>query len=371
MKFEYLIITGVTGLVGQHFLYELLRKYIEEQTFCKIIVLVRGQNQAVAQKRIVHLLSNAELPEYLTSYDLSKKLTPIEVVPWNLDESIILPPSRQLKKSYCLIHLASCLQLSRDEATSAHLRKINLQGTLDLVSQLSPFLKKVIFIGTAYTLIKQQEIIFNPDITGDRTYRNPYERVKAETEVVLSEYCRRIGLETQIIRLGTICGRLIDSPLYYTSKFDVFYGFCRFFYTVVQAKKQEFCRIFAQAEASLNITSCDYAAKAILISMNSDLEEVTVVQSQNLVNYVPRMLEYVGFKNYEIVSRLPKNTNKLEQYYYRVFGINLSIYTFYRYYFDASSLRHIMPDVQEPDVEENFAKIVEYANQRNYKNLEI
>ena len=371
MKFEYFMITGVTGLVGQHFLYELLRKYLEGKIKCKIIVLVRAESQTVAQSRLVNLLSHAEVPDYLSSYPLSKKLEPIQIVVWKLGEPITLPESLQLKKSYCLIHLASSLNLSHDEAIYANLVKVNLEGTLKLVDQLSPFLNKVIFIGTVYTLVEQQKIILNPDIVGDRTYRNPYERVKVETELALKEYCTENNLEIQIIRLGTICGRLMDTPLYYTQKFDVFYGFARFFYIESQSQKPGICRIFCNFEAELNITSCDYAAKAILASLNSDLEEVTIAQSQNLVNYISKILDKVGFTNYETVSRMPKDLNKLERTYYRVFGMALSIYTFYHYHFDVSSLRLIMPDIQEPDVEGNFAKIIDYANQRNYKNLEI
>ena len=371
MEIANFIITGVTGLVGQHILYELLRKHLEGKMYGKIIVLIRGANQEVAQNRLVNLLTHPEIPEYLRFYSLAKKLEPIEVIAWSLGQPITLPQFLQLKKSYCLIHLASSLDLSRDQTIYSHLRKVNLEGTLNLVRQLSPFLNKVTFIGTAYTLVDQQEIIENPEILGERTYRNPYERVKAQTELVLKDYCRAINLETQIIRLGTICGRLMDSPHYYTPKFDVFYGFCRFFYLTAQKKRQESCRILADAQASLNITSCDYAAKGILAALNSDVGELTVGHSKNLVNYVPRMLAQVGFTNYEIVSQVPKDPNKLEKYYYRVFGMTLSIYTFYRYNFDVSILRRLMPDIQEPDVEGNFPQIIQYANQRNYRNLEV
>lgn len=315
MKFEHFIITGVTGLVGQHLLYELVRKYLEGNFCGKIILLVRAESQALAKNRIVNLLTHAEVPEYLSSYDLSRMLEPIEVVLWNLGQPVVLPPSLQLKKSYCLVHLASALDLARDEGIYTKLKTINLEGTFELIRQLSPFLKQVTFIGTAYTILAEQKIIPNPDIGGDRTYRNPYERVKAETELVLKEYCSAIDLEIQIVRLGTICGRLIDSPLYYTPKFDVFYGFCRFFYLAAQKKRHEYCRMFGNPKGSLNITSCDYAAKGILAALNSDLGEVTVAQSENLVDYVPKMLSQVGFKNYEIVSAMPKDQNKLEKSY--------------------------------------------------------
>lgn len=111
MKFEYFIVTGVTGLVGQHFLYELLRKYLSGKIKSQIIVLVRAESQAVAQSRLVNLLSHAEVPDYLSSDPLSKKLEPIEIVVWKLGEPIMLPQSLQLKKSYCLVHLASYLNL--------------------------------------------------------------------------------------------------------------------------------------------------------------------------------------------------------------------------------------------------------------------
>lgn len=371
MKFENFIITGVTGIVGQHILYELLRKYLEGEFFGKIIVLIRASDQETAQNRLVNLLTHSEIPEYLTSYDFSKMLKPIEVIVWNLGQPVIIPQSLQLPKSYCLLHLASMLDLSRDRAIYTKLQTINLDGTFDLVQQLHPFLKQVTFIGTAYTLLEQQKVIPNPDIPGDRSYRNPYEQVKAETELVLKYYCKLLDLKLQIIRLSTICGRLMDSPLYYTPKFDVFYGFCRFFYLLAQKNRQENTRLFGYPKASLNITACDYVAKGILVAINSDLEEVSVAQSTNLVDYIPKMLAQVGLKNYEIVSRMPKDKNKLEKSYYRVFGMTLSIYTFYEYFFDVSSLRHIMSDITEPDVEGNFSKIIDYANQRNYYNLKI
>ena len=372
MKCEHFIITGVTGLVGQHVLYELLRKYLQGFFLEKIILLVRAESQEAAQTRIVNLLTHAEIPDDLTSYPVSKMLEPIEVLVWNLGQPVIIPESLQLKKSYCLIHLASALDLSRDQRIYIKLKKINYDGTFDLIQQLSPFLKQVTFIGTAYTVLEEQKIIPNPDIVGDRTYRNPYERVKLETELVLKEYCKAIDLELQIVRLGTICGRLIDKPLYYTPTFFVFYGFCRFFYLAAQKQRPDrpnSCRIFANNRASLNITSCDYAAKGILAALNSDLGEITIAQSKNLVDYIPKMLSDVGFNTYAIVSRMPPEQNQLEKSYYRVFGMALSIYTFYEYTFDVSSLRRIMPDIPEPDVEGNFAKLIEYANQRKYRDI--
>lgn len=372
MKFEHFIITGVTGLVGQHLLYELLRKYLQGFFWGEIILLVRAESKTLAENRVVNILTHAEVPEELSSYDLSTMLEPIEVVLWNLGQPVVLPQSLQLKKSYCLVHLASALDLSRDKRIYIKLKRVNLDGTFDLIQQLSPFLKQVTFIGTAYTLLEEQRIITNPDIVGDRTYRNPYERVKAETELVLKEYCQAIDLELQIVRVGTICGRLMDKPLYYTPKFDVFYGFCRFFYLAAQKQRPQrpqYCRIFANSQGSLNITSCDYAAKGILAALNSELGEITIAQSKNLVDYIPKMLSHVGFNTYAMVSRMPQEQNQLEKSYYRVFRMALAIYTFYEYSFNVSSLRRIMPDISEPDVEGNFAQLIEYANQRNYRHI--
>lgn len=161
--------------------------------------MVRGRNQAEAEQRFINLLSHEKIPNDLKDYDLATKIAFFEVIVWSLSDSLVFPIHLQLSKSYCLIHLASCLKLSRDTKMYGELRKINLEGTLDLVKQLSFFLKKVVFISTVYTLTEQQEIIENQDILGDRTYRNPYERVKAETEVDLKDYCRSINLEIQII----------------------------------------------------------------------------------------------------------------------------------------------------------------------------
>ena len=41
-----------------------------------------------------------------------------------------------------------------------------------------------------------------------------------------------MGIEWQILRPGIVSGRLMDSPLYFTSKFDVFYGWAKFFYNL-------------------------------------------------------------------------------------------------------------------------------------------
>src|SRR5690606_1483088 len=134
---------------------------------------------------------------------------------------------------------------------------------------------KFIFISSAFSIghyegvITDQYIQFdaggNPVLSEKIQNRNTYERSKIKTEYELIQYCRQHGKAWQIIRPSSICGRMLDEPLYYTPAFNVFYLIGKFLLACSLSnilRAGEKIRIESNPAGSMNIVPVDYAAKS-------------------------------------------------------------------------------------------------------------
>lgn len=367
-----LLITGVTGLIGQHVLYELLSQRLNNQFSGKIHVLARDQEHLTATARVRKLLEGPYLPVFLRDTETQALMSHINVIEGDLRSANHL---KRLARQFAgqaplhIIHSAASTNLFAGKESEQDVILNNYLGTRHLLESFAPVTRKFSFISTAFSCGVRAGLIGN-EFASDphQTYRNPYEQYKARSELWIRQYCDAQGIVPQMLRPSVVCGRLMDTPLYYTSKFDVFYGFGYFFYKLADSAQQH-TRITLNKKTGLNILPVDYVAKAIVRASQTDIRELNIVSSTSVPHreYVPRILEAVGFNNYSLVEEQPRDLNLTEKVYYKTAG---SVFTPYvvgpDFKYDTSQLQQLMHDEDEPAVLDNFPALIGFAVQSGF-----
>ena len=314
------LLTGSTGIVGSHILFEWLRKAIVEQTVNHLFVVIRD-NKKSAQQRLVAILKDESRPAFLNHFTLETCLKKITVIPKDL--SSIAKTDLQNYTFDTVIHCAGSTSLLDTKDSEEKVHTQNFLVTQHLLEQLPEAVNRFLYISTAYSFGiqngKVNDSIGNYNVSD---FRNAYEKSKYESEHFVKETCELKNIEYQILRPSIICGRLIDKPFYETPKFDVFYSWA-IFLDKYASKKVDTFRIWIDKKSGLNIVPVDFVSKAILYAfLNPGIKELNIVNPKQILHkdYVGDVLEYFDVNSYEYVSEMPKNLNTFEQLYYKSIG---------------------------------------------------
>jgi nucleoside-diphosphate-sugar epimerase len=373
---RHILLTGVTGILGSHVLYELLLACLKGGIRTKITVVVRSTDKESARQRVMNVLSDPNRPHLLYSFTAEELFHFIDIIDAGLND-LDASDLAGLRKTAGLhiIHCAAHTNLSVNPNVYDTLYEHNYKGTLHLLKWASGILEKFTFIGSAYSAGHRGGII--PDSykeltpSGDKTeilrrnWRNPYEEIKTDAGYAVIKFCVEHGIKWQILRPSTICGRVIHKPLYYTPKFNVFYLFGKFFLKVAKPEnRNELVRIVANPDSVLNVVPVDYIAKAIVrVFDNDEIREMNLVYSNSLpVDYiVHHMIGQAGFKS-EIVDTMPQDQSVVEKMYYKFVGPQFTEYIFTPWHaFDTTVLRGIMQDIPEVNMHALFPDLYGYA----------
>ena len=231
-----ILLTGVTGLIGRHVLYELLREQIESGVEQPIFVTIRPGDMP-ADDRLRELLQDGARPSYLARHTVDSLAQRVRVLEVDLiDERLREFVEAHVGDGCYVIHSAASTNLAPSEDAEEEIKFGVLGATNNLLDAVKDKAGKFVYIGTSFATGAVAGTIDDDYFalqTGDA--RNHYERAKLQTEAHLRSYCEDHGMEWQILRPSVVCGRLLDAPLHYMSKFDVFYGFGKFFKRVVEA----------------------------------------------------------------------------------------------------------------------------------------
>lgn len=363
-SFPNYILTGATGVLGSHILYELFQSIHDNGYKGRIIILLRSKGDKSAEERFLELFHEDLAPDFIYQLDLARLIKDhIQVIDFDLkDAASIKQFMGKAEKKYQLIHCAASVNLGNSSAAFDEIKHTNYLGTLSLIQFLLPYIHKVSYISTAFA--------FRPkEAKGLIDYRNPYEKFKAQTEEEVAQICDGYGLEWQILRPSIVCGRLVDYPKYTISRFLVFYLFGAFFYRAKSMYNDMPIRIALNKNSGLNMVPVDYAAKAIFRALPTKIQELNIVHSEYVPNTiaVPRMLEEAGWFNYTFVDAVPTDLNPAERLYYRTAGSQLSQYLMAPdYAFDTNVLHDLMYDIEEPNIEEEFPALCQYAVDREF-----
>jgi nucleoside-diphosphate-sugar epimerase len=274
----------------------------------------------------------------------------------------MLPRGRKIY----VLDVAASTNLFRNERASLEVNENNYLGTINLVEAVSDYEIKMIYISTAFASGRGCGSTPGRPATDDEAlFHSPYEYFKNKAERFLRDSVEQDGL--LILRPSIVCGRMLDTPLYFTSKFDVFYGWAKFFY--INRNRGERIRIFINTESVVNIMPVDYVAKAIVRSFLSETGELNIVHSHSVSNslFFSRILDKLQFTGYDFVDTMPDRLSGFERSYYATVGEAFTPYlTSPPYETDASDIRSIMADTEEPDIIGHLDGILSYAIEREF-----
>ncbi|MFT6749248.1 MAG: nucleoside-diphosphate-sugar epimerase [Flavobacterium sp.] len=314
------LLTGGTGIVGSHIIFEWLHKAIVEKTVNHLFIVIRDADKP-AHQRLLAVLQDESRPAFLNNFSLEACLEKVTVI--SNDLSTITKDTLEKYHFDTIIHCAGSTSLLHTADSKEKVHAQNYLVTQHLLEQLPKAVTRFIYISTAYSFGIQDEkvndTIENYEVTN---FRNPYEKSKYESELYVKEICKIKNIASQILRPSIICGRLIDVPFYETPKFDVFYSWA-IFLDKYASKSIENFRIWIDKKSGLNIVPVDFVSKAILYAfLNPDIKELNIVNPKQILheNYVGDVLKSFNITSYQYVEKKPENLSSFEQLYYKSIG---------------------------------------------------
>jgi thioester reductase-like protein len=138
-----IILTGATGVLGSHIMYDILEDFISNDTKGKLYLITRNKGKVSAKDRIIELLSSNYTPKILLEKGTESLFQYIEIIDADLTQlqnSVIA----NLKEAY-FIHSAGYVNLSTDEDQKEKIYNENAEITKTIFKLFSPFIKKFIY----------------------------------------------------------------------------------------------------------------------------------------------------------------------------------------------------------------------------------
>ena len=365
------LLTGGTGIVGSHIMFEWLYKAIVEKTVNHLFVIIRN-NEKSAHERLISILQDVSRPEFLNDFTLEDCLHKITVIPNDL--ASIKKETLNKYQFDTVIHCAGSTNLLNTNDSKEKVHTQNYLITAHLLNELPEFVTRFLYISTAYSFgiqhKKVNDSIENYKVTD---FRNPYEKSKYKSERFVKETCNAKKIQAQILRPSIICGRLIDMPFYETPKFDVFYSWAIFLDKYAKKAKENF-RIWVDKKSGLNIVPVDFVSKAILYAyLNPTIKELNIVNPKQILhkNYVGDVLEAFDINNYEYVDEKPVNLNAFEQLYYKSIGGLFEKYvSIPDLQFKSDQILKLIEQLQLDitlGVHENFMNLIDFSVEKKFR----
>jgi nucleoside-diphosphate-sugar epimerase len=372
-----IILTGATGVLGSHIMYDILEYYINNNIDGKLYLITRNKGKVTAKERIIELLSSNYTPKILLEKGTISLLKYIEIIDTDLVQ-LQDTFTEKLKDSY-FIHSAGYVNLSTDEDQKEKIFNENAVMTKTIFQLFSPFIKKFIYISTAFSSGARKGLIDNDfhNLNFELEHRNAYENAKYHSEEFVIEQCKALNLPYQILRPSVIGGKMLGTEnRYFIPKYMVFYLMAKFFHFTAQRKDQQQNVRFAISEnTGLNIIPVDYVSKVIVSTFErTDIVQLNIVHNQsfNLVKGLQLIMKEVGYSNFSIISNSLdfdyKNT--IEKLYYESIGKHLKPYlTSAASEYDTTLLNSIL-EIPKLD-SESFTNMIRYAKLHNFKDINV
>lgn len=372
-----IILTGATGVLGSHIMYDILEDFINNNIKGKLYLITRNKGKVSAKDRIVELLSSNYTPKFLLEQGTDSLLQYIEIIDTDLAQ-IQTDFTIKLKDAY-FIHSAGYVNLSTDEDQKEKIFNENAVMTKTIFQLFSPFIKKFIYISTAFSSGIRKGLIVNDfhNLDFKLEHRNAYENAKYHSEEFVINQCKELNLPYQILRPSVIGGKMLGNEnLYFIPKYMVFYLMAKFFHFTAQRKdQQENVRFSISEETGLNIIPVDYVSKVIVSTFQrTDIVQLNIVHNQsfNLVKGLQLIMKEVGYSNFSIIPNGLdfdyKNT--IEKLYYESIGKHLKPYlTSAANEYDTTLLNSIL-EIPKLDAE-SFTNMIRYAKMHNFKDINV
>ncbi|KAB1157134.1 NAD-dependent epimerase/dehydratase family protein [Flavobacterium luteum] len=372
-----IILTGATGVLGSHIMYEILELLILEKTEGKLFLIARNKGKKSALDRINELLSSNYTPTLIKEQGLEKLHSYIKIIDSDL-ESLNADFTEEIRGSY-FIHSSGFVNLSTDESQKKVIFDENTKITKALFTTFHPFIKKFIYIGTAFSSGIRKGLIKNDfhNLDFKPEHRNAYEAAKFHSENYIASECNKLGLPFQILRPSVIGGKMLGiENRYFIPKYMVFYLLAKFFYfNTLRKVEQENVRFIVNDDTVLNVVPLDYVAKVIVnVFERNDIEQLNIVheKSYNMSNGLQVILKEVGYTNFTLIQNPLefKYKNTIEKLYYESIGKHLNPYfTSEPNEYDTTLLSSIL-EIPRLDQEE-FTNMIRHAKNQNFKDINV
>lgn len=372
-----IILTGATGVLGSQIMYEILELFIRESIDGKLLLISRSKGKKSALDRINKLLSSSYTPKILKEQGLETLDQYIEIIDTDLD-SVKENFSSKIDGAY-FIHSAGYVNLSTDEEHREKIFDENTKITKVILNNFHHFIKKFIYIGTAFSSGERTGLVDNDFHNLDFVpkHRNAYENAKFHSENFVAQRCKALGLPFQILRPSVICGKMLGNENnYFISKYMVFYLLAKFFHFAAQRKtEQENVRFMINEKTGLNIIPVDYVAKVIVsVFRRDDIQQLNIVshKSLNLVKGLELIMKEVGYTNYTIIKNSPhfEYQNTTEKLYYESIGKHLKPYLVSSAKQFNTTLLNSILEIPILD-DETFTQLIRYARLNNFKDVNV
>jgi len=233
-------------------------------------------------------------------------------------------------------HIASLTDFRNKDSIKQKLFQTNIEGT-KFILNLSKVLKVKNFhyISSAYVCGENFGEI-SPYLINNKRFHNNYEESKLIAENHVENYCKQNNINYMIYRISTISGRLLEKPIGYINKFDVFYAWAHFFYNLrykmgLLPDQQLTLKIRLQLSENqgMNIVPVDYAAKLIMAIANDKgfqkaEKKVHIVNNENFDHreQAKNIFELLNITGYTFTNEAPPESdrNDFEKIYYKFIG---------------------------------------------------
>ena len=372
-----IILTGATGVLGSHIMYDVLEHFIHTNIQGTLFLITRKKGNVAAKERITELLSSHYTPKILSTKGTTALLKYITIIDTDLAqlEKTVL---EQFKGAY-FIHSAGYVNLSTDEDQKEKIFHENASLTKNLFTTFSPYIKKFIYISTAFSSGVRKGLIANDfhNLEFKLNHRNAYENAKFHSEEFVIQQCTQLQLPYQILRPSVIGGKMLGiENRYFIPKYMVFYLMAKFFHFTAQRKvAQENVRFTISENTGLNIIPVDYVSKVIVATFQrTDITQLNIVHNEsfNLVKGLQLIMKEVGYTNFSILPNALdfdyKNT--IEKLYYESIGKHLKPYlTSAANEYDTTLLNSIL-EIPKLDAE-SFTDMIRYARLHNFKDINV
>ncbi|AWX44169.1 hypothetical protein HME9304_01169 [Flagellimonas maritima] len=362
-----IILTGSTGTLGSQILFSLLENRFD--ILEKVYLIVRKKKLTSPKERVLKMLDSSAAPKFIGMH--KEELTKKTIV---IGADRLLEPNKFLEenKKYYFIHSAGYVNLSVNPDSKEEIFRENLALTQSIFEVYSTYLKKFIYISTAFSIGKLDGLLNDNYVNVEqKEYRNFYEASKHAAEKFLVKEGIKKEIPIQILRPSVLGGNIMDKPSFFISKYMVFYLFAKFFYRNTSVDS---VRIQANIDSKLNIIPTDYAAKVIAKVFDTNVQQLNIVNSEgtNIFNGISKILETVNFKNFkltqELITTASEFESSLEQFYYETIGVHLTPYlTSKPYEWDTTLLESILP-LPKYNLEDYLVATVEFAKMNGFKN---
>ncbi|PKH68256.1 hypothetical protein CXF59_02650 [Flavobacterium sp. ALD4] len=372
-----IILTGATGVLGSHIMYEILELFINTKIEGKLFLIARNKGKIAAVDRINELLSSNYTPKILRDKGITKLHEYLEVIDTDL-ASIHVDFSDNIKGAY-FIHSAGYVNLSTDEVHQDKIFDENTTVTKNIFNLFHPFIKKFIYIGTAFSSGERKGLIDNDFHNLDfiPEHRNAYENAKFHSENFIADQCKAIGLPYQILRPSVIGGKMLsEENNYFISKYMVFYLLAKFFHFTAQRRnEQENVRFIINEDTGLNIIPVDYVAKVIVKTFQrNDILQLNIVNDKSFKfsKGLQLIMKEVGYTNFTLIKNMVdfEYKNTIEKLYYESIGKHLKPYFITApNEYDTTLLNSIL---EIPKIDnEAFTNMIRYAKLNNFKDINV